>query len=146
MPSKRIVSAERVIKAPASVIFDLLANPWKHHLIDGSGTVVQPRTGTPERLSLGATFSMDMKMKASYLTKNKVVTFEEDRAIAWHHFARFVWRYELTPVEGGTLVRESFDYSKPWGLVIIPLGWPEKNRVSMERTLAKLAEVLEPEA
>ena len=146
MPSKRIVSAERVIKAPASVIFDLLANPWKHHLIDGSGTVVQPRPGTPERLSLGATFSMDMKMKASYLTKNKVVTFEEDRAIAWHHFARFVWRYELTPVEGGTLVRESFDYSKPWGLVIIPLGWPEKNRVSMERTLAKLAEVLEPEA
>ena len=146
MSSKRIVSAERVIKAPASVIFDLLANPWKHHLIDGSGTVVQPRPGTPERLSLGATFSMDMKMKASYLTKNKVVTFEEDRAIAWHHFARFVWRYELTPVEGGTLVRESFDYSKPWGLVIIPLGWPEKNRVSMERTLAKLAEVLEPEA
>ena len=146
MPSKRIVSAERVIKAPASVIFDLLANPWKHHLIDGSGTVVQPRPGTPERLSLGATFSMDMKMKASYLTKNKVVTFEEDRAIAWHHFARFVWRYELTPVEGGTLVRESFDYSKPWGLVIIPLGWPENNRVSMERTLAKLAEVLEPEA
>ncbi len=146
MSSKRIVSAERVIKAPASVIFDLLANPWKHHLIDGSGTVVQPRPGTPERLSLGATFSMDMKMKASYLTKNKVVTFEEDRAIAWHHFARFVWRYELTPVEGGTLVRESFDYSKPWGLVIIPLGWPENNRVSMERTLAKLAEVLEPEA
>jgi len=146
MSSKRIVSAERVIKAPASVIFDLLANPWKHHLIDGSGTVVQPRPGTPERLSLGATFSMDMKMKASYLTNNKVVTFDEDRAIAWHHFARFVWRYQLTPVEGGTLVRESFDYSKPWGLVIIPLGWPENNRVSMERTLAKLAEVLESEA
>lgn len=146
MSSKRIVSAERVIKAPASVIFDLLANPWKHHLIDGSGTVVQPRPGTPERLSLGATFSMDMKMKASYLTKNKVVTFDEDRAIAWHHFARFVWRYELTPVEGGTLVRESFDYSKPWGLIIMARGWPQKNRISMERTLAKLAEVLEPEA
>lgn len=146
MATKRLVSTERFIQASPEEIFDLLANPWKHHLIDGSGTVVEPRPGTPERLSLGATFSMDMKMKASYLTNNRVVVFEENRAIAWHHFAQFVWRYDLTPVDGGTLVRESFDYSKPWGLVIIPLGWPEKNRHSMERTLARIAEVLEPKS
>lgn len=143
MSKRRIVSAERVINAPAAVIFDILANPYRHHEIDGSNTVQQPRSGTPERLFLGATFSMDMKMKASYFTNNHVVAFEENRVIAWHHMAKFVWKYELTPVDGGTLVKESFNYSKPWGIFIEPLGWPAKNQQAMEATLARLADVVE---
>jgi hypothetical protein len=143
MSNSRIVVVERTIHAPASAIFDILANPYRHHEIDGSGTVVEPKAGTPERLFLGATFSMDMKMKASYLTTNHVVEFEENRAIAWHHIAKFVWRYQLEEVPGGTLVRESFDYRKPWGLAIIPMGWPAKNRISMEQTLSRLAAIVE---
>ena len=143
MSKRRIVSAERVINAPAGVIFDILANPYRHHEIDGSNTVQQPRSGTPERLFLGATFSMDMKMKASYFTNNHVVAFEENRVIAWHHMAKFVWKYELTPVDDGTLVKESFNYSKPWGIFIEPLGWPAKNQQAMEATLASLADVVE---
>jgi hypothetical protein len=143
MSKRRIVSAERVINAPAAVIFDILANPYRHHEIDGSNTVQQPRSGTPERLFLGATFSMDMKMKASYFTNNHVVAFEENRVIAWHHMAKFVWKYELTPVDGGTLVKESFNYSKPWGIFIEPLGWPAKNQQAMEATLARLADLVE---
>jgi hypothetical protein len=143
MSKRRIVSAERVIRAPAAVIFDILANPYRHHEIDGSNTVQQPRSGTPERLFLGATFSMDMKMKASYFTNNHVVAFEENRVIAWHHMAKFVWKYELTPVDGGTLVKESFNYSKPWGIFIEPLGWPARNQQAMEDTLSRLASVVE---
>ncbi len=143
MSQRRIVTAERVIHAPAQVIFDILANPYRHHEIDGSGTVREPRPGTPERLFLGATFTMDMKMKASYFTNNHVVEYEENRVIAWHHMAKFVWKYELSPTDNGTLVRESFNYSKPWGVLIEPLGWPAKNQQSMEATLARLASVVE---
>jgi 4'-phosphopantetheinyl transferase EntD len=143
MSNSRIVSAERVIHAPASKIFDILANPYRHHEIDGSGTVVEPKAGTPERLFLGAKFSMDMKMKASYPTTNHVVEFEENHVIAWHHIAQFVWRYQLDEVADGTLVRESFDYRKPWGLLILPLGWPAKNKISMEQTLSRLAAIVE---
>ena len=143
MSNSRIVSVERVIHAPPSKIFDILANPYRHHEIDGSGTVVEPKAGTPERLFLGATFAMNMKVKASYPTTNHIVEFEENHVIAWHHVAQFVWRYQLDEVADGTLVRESFDYRKPWGLLILPLGWPAKNKTSMEQTLSRLAEIVE---
>jgi hypothetical protein len=73
-----------------------------------------------------------------YRVTNKVVAFEEDRCIAWHHFAQFTWRYDLDEVEGGTRVTESFDYAKPWGFLIEPLRWPERNRHNMEATLERL--------
>jgi len=141
MSRRRVVSASRVIAAPASVIFDLLANPRRHHEIDGSGTVQQVVEG-PDRLSLGATFTMGMKMGVGYKTVNRVVVFEENRAIAWHHPSKFIWRYDLEPADGGTTVTESFDYSKPWGWVIVALGWPEKNRRAMEATLVRLEQVV----
>jgi uncharacterized protein YndB with AHSA1/START domain len=137
----RSVSATRVIDAAPSVIFDLLADPAKHPLIDGSGHV-QASRGPSQRLALGSTFSMDMREGLPYFTKNRVVEFEEDRRIAWHHFAQFIWRYELEPVDGGTKVTETFDYSVPWGVTIIPLGYPERNRTAMEKTLERIAEVV----
>jgi len=60
------------------------------------------------------------------MTRNRVVEFEENRRIAWHHFAQFVWRYELEEVEGGTMVTESFNYDKPWAFVIIAMGFPRR--------------------
>ena len=51
----------------------------------------------------------------------QVVEFEEGRRIAWQtrgpghigkHVAGRIWRYELEPVEGGTLVRESWDITQ----------------------------------
>jgi uncharacterized protein YndB with AHSA1/START domain len=140
--SQRFVSVSRFIPAPAEKIFDLLANPYEHHRLDGSGTVQQPREGAPHRLYLGARFSMDMKMGASYMTANRVVAFEENRVIAWCHWARFVWRYELVPQEGGTLVTESFDFRKPWGIPLIALGWSDKTKESIDKTLARIEELL----
>jgi uncharacterized protein YndB with AHSA1/START domain len=141
MASPRKVSVSRVIPASRQVIFDLLANPRRHSEMDGSGTLQQVRDA-PERLSLGATFSMSMKDKVGYFTRNKVVVFEEGRAIAWHHFAQFVWRYDLEDVDGGTKVTESFDYSKPWGFVIVPLGWPERNEKAMAATLERIEQIV----
>ena len=45
-----------------------------------------------------------------YRTDNTVVEFEEGRLIAWCHFNRHRWRYELEPLgDGSTLVTETFD-------------------------------------
>jgi uncharacterized protein YndB with AHSA1/START domain len=141
MSSSRSISVSRVIHAPASRIFDLLADPRQHVRLDGSGSVSSVKDA-PERLALGSTFSMQMKMGLGYVTRNRVVEFEENRRIAWHHFAQFVWRYELEEVEGGTKVTESFDYDKPWAFAIIAMGFPERNRTAMEGTLERLESII----
>ncbi|MGB8195960.1 MAG: SRPBCC family protein [Acidimicrobiales bacterium] len=137
MTQSRSVSVSKLIHAPASRIFDLLADPRQHVLLDGSGSVTSVKSG-PERLALGSTFSMRMKIGLGYVTRNRVIEFEENRRIAWHHFALFIWRYELNEVDGGTMVTESFNYERPWAFVIIALGFPERNRVAMEGTLRRL--------
>lgn len=136
---KRVVSASRVIAASPEAIFDLLADPNQHHVIDGSDTVQAARAGNPTRLSKGARFGMDMKMGVPYKITNEVVEFEENRRIAWRHFGHHIWRYELEPVEGGTRVTESFDWSQArfppfyeW------VGYPAKHEGNMARTLARL--------
>ena len=137
MSSSRSISVSRLISAPASRIFDLLADPRQHVRLDGSGSVSSVKRA-PERLSLGSTFSMHMKLGLGYVTRNRVIEFDENRRIAWHHFARFVWRYELEEVGGGTLVTESFNYERPWAFVIIAMGFPERNRSAMVATLERL--------
>jgi uncharacterized protein YndB with AHSA1/START domain len=107
--SDQVVSESRVISAAPEVIFDLLADPSRHAVFDGSGTVRASRPDAPSRLTLGAQFGMDMKMGVPYRMTNTVVEFEENRRIGWRHVGGHVWRYELEPVEGGTKVTESFD-------------------------------------
>lgn len=143
MPQRRVVTATRVVPAAPERVFDLLADARQHPRLDGSGTVRAVREAPP-RLFLGATFSMGMRLGLPYVTRNRVVVFDEGRAIAWHHPARFVWRYDLEPVAEGTRVTESFDYSVPWGRVIEWLGWPARNRSSMEATLERLAALVAP--
>jgi uncharacterized protein YndB with AHSA1/START domain len=77
-------AARVTIDAPASVIFDLLANPAAHQRFDGSGSVRDAISG-PERLFLGATFGMSMKIKVPYRIKNTVVEFEENKKIGRAH-------------------------------------------------------------
>jgi uncharacterized protein YndB with AHSA1/START domain len=137
----RSQSATRVINASPATIFDLLADPRRHADFDGSTTVVEVKQA-PARLYLGATFSMDMKIRIGYRVKNVVVEFEEGRTIAWHHFAQFVWRYDLEEVPGGTKVTESFNYDKPWAFVIIALGWPERNERAMQATLERIDQLV----
>jgi len=141
MASPRTISVTRFMAAPPAEIFELLADPRKHSLFDGSGAVIGVKDA-PVRLALGSTFSMDMRMKLGYVTRNRVVVFEENRAIAWHHFARFIWRYDLDAVEGGTNVTESFDYNRPWGFGIVVLGFPQRNRLAMDASLQRLEAIV----
>jgi len=104
-------AARIVVNAPAPTIFALLANPSSHQLFDGSGTIQKAISG-PERLFLGAKFSMAMKIKLPYRIQNTVVAFEEDKKISWCHLMKWTWTYELTNLgDGSTQVTESFDAS-----------------------------------
>lgn len=139
-----VVSVERTIPAAAAAIFDVLADPRAHPMIDGSGSVKKINTG-PERLSRGAEFGVEMKIGAPYKVTNTVVEYEEGRLIAWRHFAGHRWRYTLTAVEGGTHVREEWDPSRQPRITQIALkllGFPERNRKGMEATLVRLEERL----
>lgn len=140
-PVAQTVSGSRVINASAEEIFNVLADPRQHHKFDGSDSVRDAMRG-PERLSMGAKFGMKMSLKGfPYLIRSTVKEFEENKRIAWAHFGGHRWRYELEPVEGGTRVTETFDYSTAMSSKAIELaGYPKWHKGNIERTLEQLAE------
>ncbi len=144
-----VLTVERVIAVPPEAIFAVLADPSRHHLIDGSGMVQGAADEAPARLAQGVAFGMAMKMFVPYSTLSRVVEFEENRRIAWRtgpegaagrFIAGRVWRYELEPVPEGTRVRESWDITADHQRVLLKLGdiWSGKTRRDMERTLERL--------
>jgi polyketide cyclase/dehydrase/lipid transport protein len=137
--SAYLVSESRTIAADAQKLFDIVADPAMHPVIDGSGSVKAFRAGGPERLSLGATFGMDMKLGAPYKVKNTVVEFEEGRLLAWRHFNGHIWRYIFEPVDGGTSVTEQWDARPVWNKLALRLaGFPRRNRAGIIGTLRGL--------
>jgi hypothetical protein len=143
----RSVSSSIIVEADAATVFDVLADPSQHSLFDGSDSVKGQMSGPP-RLYLGATFSMRMRWAAPYVTKNTVIEYEEDRRIAWRHFARHVWCYELTPVAGArtpcTTVRESFDWDPaPLGFLYERLRLVGRNQAAIDASLQRLKVLVE---
>ena len=146
------VSVERVVAAPAERIFDLLADPRRHREIDGSGTVRDAVDG-PARLGPGAVFGMNMRMGGPYQMTNTVVEFEEGRRIAWQPrptnavvskaVGGRIFRYELTPVEGGTLVRETWDIRQEKLPILLMQGLAVLTKRNMEKTLERIAQLVE---
>jgi len=91
------------------MIFDLLADPRRHQELDGTKTIKGNISG-PERLSLGSKFGMRMHLGIRYRITNTVVEYEENRLIAWRHFGKWRWRYELRSIsQDVTEVTETFD-------------------------------------
>jgi hypothetical protein len=86
-----------------------------------------------------------MKMgPVPYRVTNTVVEYDENRLIAWQHFGKHRWRYELEPVDGGTRVTETFDYSTAaWPKGIELMGYPAKHCANIDATLERLAAVVE---
>ena len=105
----KIKSARIIVEASPSTIFAILSNPKRHRDIDGSATVTANVSG-PEALVLGSKFGMKMRLGITYWITNTVVEYKKDELIAWRHFGRWRWRYELTALgNGSTQVTESFD-------------------------------------
>jgi len=143
-----VVSVERVIAGSPGQIFELLVDAAKHPTFDGSGTVRQARGGSSEPLVKGSVFGMSMKWGVPYTTVNEVIEFDENRVIAWQTrgggpFKRViggrVWRYELQPVQGGTLVRESWDISADTlRLALKRTRLPALTATNMKRSLERI--------
>jgi len=139
-PPERVERAIRFVAAPPQAIFDLLADPSKHALIDGSGSVRGALDSAPERLELGAKFGMSMKIGLPYRMTNEVVEFDEPTLIGWRHAGGHIWRYRLRPVDGGTEVTEEFDWRPSKAAAFLRLtGAPKKNAASLDATLDRLA-------
>jgi hypothetical protein len=140
----RIKSASIIINAPVRRVFDVVANPHLHAVIDGSKTVKSVIYG-PERLSLGEKFGMNMQIGIKYKITNTVVEYEENKVIAWRHLGRWIWRYEFREISPNqTVVTESFDGTKT------PLNFWLKARKAypfvqkaVAKTLVKLKEYCE---
>ena len=148
-----VVSVERVINAPAADIFAIVADASRHPEIDGSGSVRQLKPGAPERLALGSTFGMSMKLGVPYSMSNKVIEFEPDERIAWQTtfagpLGRFIggriWRYEFEASGAGTLVRETWDITQDKQRFMLKAGPVGKQtKEAMTKTLERLAELTE---
>jgi uncharacterized protein YndB with AHSA1/START domain len=149
------VSVERVIMAPAADIFALIADAGKHSSIDGSGTV-DHSSEKSQPLEIGSKFGMSMRGRPEtfflpYRTTNTVIEFEPDRRIAWKTtmgpggvIGGRIWRYELSPAEGGTLVRETWDVSQDRQRPMVKMGaMPKQTEDGMRATLERIAALLE---
>jgi hypothetical protein len=145
---ERILSAQIEIDAPAQVIFDILIQPRRHAEIDASQSVQGIIKG-PERLALGDTFKVRMKVGVNYWVTNKVVEFEPNRRITWAHLLGNRWTYELTPLSPDrTLVRETNNLrAAGWKASLSPVARKhEAIRRSIAKSLVRLKKLAESEA
>ncbi|AOS63279.1 SRPBCC family protein [Actinoalloteichus hymeniacidonis] len=139
----RQISATRTISAPAARLFDLVADPAKHPLVDGSGTVRGVRENQTKRLELGSRFGMEMRMGVPYKITNQVVEFEEGSLIAWRHPGKHIWRWEFKAIDDDrTEVTETFDWSGVKAAKFYEIaGLPRRNLKSMQNSLLRMEQV-----
>ena len=136
----KLISASNFVPATPHEIFELLANPAMHSVIDGSGSVLASKDSAPQRLSLNATFGMSMKKGMPYKITNTVVEFVEDKQIGWRHIGGHIWRYILEPTAGGTNVTEQFAYRNSKSPLMLELtGYVKGNNAAIKQTLLNLA-------
>jgi len=135
------VVVSRRICAPPHDIFEVLANPARHHELDGSGSL-RGAVSTTMISGVGDVFVMKMYFAhlGDYEMNNHVVEYAQDRRIGWEPEAGrghpaaardsgepsrwgHRWSYELTP-DGpdATVVTEIYDCSRA----------PEDERAQMD--------------
>jgi hypothetical protein len=130
------------VRASASEIFEIVADPRRHGELDGSGTVLNTVAG-PDRLSQGARFSVQMKQYGMpYKITSEVTEFADGQVVEWRHPLGHRWRWEFAPLpDDSAQVTETFDYSrlgraKAGGLKLS--GTLQKNAAGIEATLRQL--------
>jgi uncharacterized protein YndB with AHSA1/START domain len=115
--AQRVVSATRVIEAPAATIFELIADPSKQPTWDGNDNLAHADAGQRVH-QVGDVFRMVLTGDGE-VRENHVVEFEEGRRIAWAPAEPggppigHVWRWELVPDgDGRTVVTHTYDWTK----------------------------------
>ena len=113
---QRVVSASRIIAAPAATIFELIADPARQPEWDGNDNLAQAAPGQRVH-GVGDVFTMTLT-GAGAVRENHVVEFEEGRRIAWlpspvgKPTPGHLWRWELEPLDdGATRVTHTYDWT-----------------------------------
>lgn len=140
----RQVSRRVEVAAPAAELFALVADPRRHHELDGSGTV-RDNISVPAQLVEGSKFSTHMKMFGlPYRITSTVTALTQNELIEWRHPLGHRWRWEFEKLSPTlTQVTETFDY-RDAGTIKNKLNYYERmgfakaNASGIEATLSKL--------
>lgn len=105
-------TVQAVIDSPPATLWALISDFERHPQLAGSGEVTQTESLTSGPLTVGSRFQSQQNLRGfRYTTISHVVACDEARRLAWRiglpgtpPFAQ-VWQFELTPSEGGTLVK-----------------------------------------
>ena len=131
------------VNAPAAELYSILANPHRHHEVDGSATVQYAKTG-PDRLTVGDEFSIAMrKFGVPYTMTLTVTAADADQLVEWQHPGGHRWRWRFEDQgDGTTVVTETFDYS--WTRHVVARGYeltrrPQDNANGIRASLTRLA-------
>ncbi len=154
MTETMIVST--TVEAPAAEVFAVLAEPANHAAIDGTGWVRDSldgesltRTGQMFRIGM----YHDNHPDGHYEMANKVIAFDQDRAIGWEpgqagddgevEFGGWTWRYDLEPAEPQqTRVTLTYDWSAVPAMLREHIQFPPFPVSHLENSLANLAKLV----
>lgn len=140
------VSYSIAVDAPAESIYKLIADPHRHHEIDGSKTVQSSAIG-PHELTTGAKFSVRMrKFGLPYrlplrVTQARRPTADRPGVVEWRQPTGHRWRWEFEPRDGLSWVTESYDAAgqfPPVRAVLKRLKAPQENAVSIKESLRRV--------
>jgi len=116
MPEQTIVSASLDVAAPASTIFELIADPSQQPRWDGNDNLAEASAGQRVR-AVGDAFTMTLKN--GHVRENHVVEFDEGRLMAWNPSEPgspppgHLWRWQLEPLDSGrTRVTHTYDWTR----------------------------------
>ncbi|OBJ03418.1 dimethyladenosine transferase [Mycobacterium sp. 1482292.6] len=140
----RQVSRRVDVAAPAAELYALVADPRRHHELDGSGTVRDNIT-VPPQLVAGSKFSTHMKMFGiPYRITSTITALMPNELVEWRHPLGHRWRWEFEAVSPTqTTVTETFDYRDAGALknklkYYERMGFAKANASGIEATLSKL--------
>lgn len=144
--------ATQLIQAPPDSIWRVLIDPAQHTSLDDSGTVGTPVTDELLCRS-GQVFTMNMSWDdgaevTRYQSDNHVTLFVPQRSIAWMTALvggrplGWSWRYDLTPIDGGTEVTLIYDWTGTSEENIERFGVPNRTPEQLQATLRRLARLV----
>lgn len=128
MDTSKKIQVSKVIDAPASDIFALLADPNRHSELDGAGMVKGVEGDAQPIVAIGQTFTMNMHQPdlGDYRMINAVTAIVPEARIGWApsmdpscelaeklgdmDVAGHTYSYDLREVEGGTEVTSTYEW------------------------------------
>lgn len=137
---KNQVSRRTVVNAPVEEVFDIVANPHRHHELDGSGSVGNIVSGS-ERMNEGEPFTMKMRLFGmDYKTTSTPTQVRENEIVEWQVAGRQKWRWEFKAIDADTTeVTETWDVDGMWMAPLFRItGMFSRNAKGIEDTLKQL--------